>query len=289
MRKIPPSELIISPQGCIYHLHLKPDQIADTILLVGNPDRVPKVSQYFDSIEDQIQKREFITHTGYYNGKRLTVTSTGIGTDNIDIVVNEMDALVNIDLNTRKIKKDFHPLTFIRLGTTGAMQKEIPVNEYVIGQYGMGLDNLMEYYDYSPTSEAQQLQQAMDQHLTEHDIPLSPYFVKADEALVEQLGEGAHQGITVTAPGFYAPQGRTLRAPLAYDHLNKALQEFSHQQHRITNFEMETSALYGMARLLGHSACTVCAVIANRPAQQFSDTPQSAVDGLIQYVLGSLS
>jgi uridine phosphorylase len=289
MKKIAPSELILNPDGSIYHLNLKPEHISDTILVVGNPGRVPAISKHFDQIEHQIEKREFVTHTGTYKDKRLTVLSTGIGADNIDIVVNELDALVNIDLKKRTPKTKFTSLTFIRIGTSGALQPKIPVDEFVVGRYGMGLDNLMNYYDYEFSENEQALMQAMQEHLQSTELPLTPYFIEGDSTLAQKLGQDCHTGITVTAPGFYAPQGRKLRGELAAPQLNDLLRDFEHNQLKITNFEMETSALYGLSRLLGHKACTACVVIANRAAKQFSADPKKAVNNLIRYVLDAIT
>ncbi|MBN4051280.1 nucleoside phosphorylase [bacterium AH-315-M05] len=299
MKQIPASELILNSDGSIYHLKLKPEHIADNIILVGDPHRVEMVSKYFDHIEHKIQNREFTTHTGTLNNARLSVISTGIGTDNIDIVLNELDAIVNIDLQTRQIKSQLKTLNIIRLGTSGALQRDIPVDSIVLSKYGLGLDGLLNFYltPYpSPEEEGRtnsiltedDMTDAFIKHTNWNEKLARPYIVKASDKLVEQLGEGLLKGITITAPGFYGPQGRILRLPLSYPELNEKITTFNHKDERITNFEMETSALYGLGKLLGHHTCTICAIIANRIAKQYSKDYIKTVDKMIQLVLERL-
>lgn len=287
--KIGNSELILNPDGSVYHLHLKPEDIASTIVLVGDPDRVKKVSKHFDRTEIKKQKREFITHTGYIGKKRLTVLSTGIGTDNIDIVLNELDALVNVDLQERTVNKKKTALQLIRLGTSGALQKDIAVDSYVISSHGLGLDGLLNYYQLRYTRQEQEVLDAFNTYF--HDAHVFPktYLAKGNAALIKLLGAHHTTGITATCSGFYGPQGRTVRAKLHKPDLIETLAAFSHGRLRITNFEMETSAIYGLASVLGHAACSVNAIIANRPNKQFSTQPDKAVERMIVDVLGVLS
>jgi len=278
------SELILNPDGSIYHLNLRPDDIADTIILVGDPDRVIAVSQYFDHIELKKQKREFITHTGTLQGKRLTVISTGIGTDNIDIVLNELDALVNIDLTSRKIKTEKKVLTILRIGTSGALQKEIPLDAMVISQYGLGFDNLLQFYQLDYQKEEKAIKQAA---LT-HFAPLPVYAVSGKAQLLSQFKAYGYHGITATCSGFYAPQGRSLRAKACIPDLLDKMQSFQYSEHRIANFEMETSGIYGLGRVLGHACLSVNTIVANRALQQFSKAPYKAIDNVIQKTLDIL-
>ena len=287
--KIGNSELILNPDGSVYHLHLLPEDIAETILLVGDPDRVKKVSKHFDRIEIKKQKREFITHTGYIGKKRLTVLSTGIGTDNIDIVLNELDALVNVNLKSRTINAKKKPLRLVRLGTSGALQKDIAVDSYVVSSHGLGLDGLLNYYQLKYTKSEQALLDAFNTYF--HDAHLFPktYMAKGNAALIKLLGAQHTTGITATCSGFYGPQGRSVRAKLHQPDLIETLAAFTHKKERITNFEMETSAIYGLAAVLGHEACSVNAIIANRPNKQFSTQPDKAVERMIKEVLEKLS
>src|SRR3990172_1129229 len=298
MKQIPSSELILNPDGSIYHLKLRHEHIADTIIMVGDPDRVEMVSKYFDRIEHKIQNREFRTHTGILNNAPLSVISTGIGTDNIDIVLNELDAIVNIDLQTRQIKSKLKSLNIIRLGTSGSLQKDIPVDSLVLSKYGLGFDGLLNFYRgnagnvealhatplhslHSPAA----IRDAFIKHTNWNEKLAKPYIVKGSDKLAEQLGEGLLTGITATAPGFYGPQGRVLRLPLSYPELNKKIETFNYNGERITNFEMETSALYGLGKLLGHNTCTICAIIANRVSKQYSKDCKKMVDAMIRLVL----
>ena len=285
MNTLPSSELVVNPDGSIYHLKLQPDQIADTILLVGDQGRVSQISALFDSIECQVQNREFVTHTGLYKGKRISAVSTGIGTDNIDIVLNELDALVNIDLKARTILENKRVLNLIRIGTSGTLMHDIPVNSVVASAYGLGFDGLMHFYDYKASSGERILLNAIEEHLQLPQQLNQPYLVEADETLFKLLSEGAFTGITATACGFYGPQGRELRLKPAVADLNERMMSYSHGRYRITNFEMETSALYGLSKMLGHRACTVCAIIANRATQEYSKDYKPVIQDLIKTVL----
>ncbi len=285
MSTIAASELIINDRGAIYHVNCRPEEIADTIITVGDPDRVKEVSKHFDSIEFKNQHREFVTHTGYIGKKRLSVTSTGIGPDNIDIVLNELDALVNIDFETRTIKENLTTLNIIRVGTSGSLQKEIPVDSFVASTHGLGLDNLMNFYQHSSNEEDKQILHAFNTHTQLHHGISAPYITGAGMNLLKEFVEGFHSGITVTCPGFYGPQGRVLRMGLTQPQLIDSLTSFSFGQHRISNFEMETSAIYGMGKVLGHNCLSLSAIVANRITKEFSKDGAAAVEGLIQKTL----
>ncbi len=286
------SELILNDDGSIYHLHLHPEQIADTIITVGDPDRVEAVSKHFDRIEHRVQKREFITHTGYIGTTRLTVISTGIGTDNIDIVFNELDALANIDFQTRLPKTQHQALKFVRVGTSGSMQADIPVDSFVISAYGIGLDGLLGYYQRDLTEEEAQLKSELQAHLDQHHLQL-PVGLEVAAAGPQLQQAFAHknwqQGLTLTATGFYAPQNRNLRAKPAYPQLFEVLEQFHYQALAVTNLEMETAAIYGMANMLGHEALSLNAILANRRAGSFSQKPKAIVQQLIQETLEILT
>ena len=281
MNRIAESELIINPRGAVYHLDLRPDEIGGTVITVGDPDRVKEVSKYFDSIELKAQHREFISHTGYVGKKRLTVLSSGIGPDNIDIVLNELDALVNIDFETRQIKNKLTPLNIIRIGTSGSLQADIPVDSFVASTYGLGIDNLLNFYRYEQNDEEQQLLQAFVTHTQMHGQMSYPYISSASGSLLKHFVNDFHQGITVTCPGFYGPQGRILRLGVRNPGLVNSLTGFHFGQHRITNFEMETSAIYGLGKLLGHNCLAINAIVANRVKQEFSKDGKAAVEKLI--------
>ena len=285
MSSIAASELIINNRGAIYHVNCRPEEIATTIITVGDPDRVKEVSKYFDSIEFKNQHREFVTHTGYIGKKRLSVTSTGIGPDNIDIVMNELDALVNIDLETRTIKDKLTSLNIIRVGTCGSLQEEIPVDSFVASTHGLGLDNLMNFYQHTSNEEEKQLLHSFNTHTQLHQGITSPYITGAGVSLLKEFVNGFHQGITVTCPGFYGPQGRVLRMGLTQPQLIDRLTTFSFGQHRISNFEMETSAIYGMGKVLGHHCLSLSAIVANRITKQFSSDGGAAVENLIKKTL----
>ncbi len=287
MKKISEADLIINPDGSIYHLNLLPEDIAGTIITVGDPDRVSEVSRYFDSIELRKGRREFITHTGYIGSKRITVISTGIGTDNIDIVINELDALVNIDFQTRLVKDELTSLDIIRIGTSGSVQADIPMESIVVSEFGIGMDALMGYYVQNISGDEHLLLDAVKSHF-KHINGLSPYLAAADKRLLEIVGKDMERGITVTAPGFYAPQGRELRARNAVNHLVELFSSFSSGKHRITNLEMETAGIYALASSLGHRALSVNVILASRVNHEFSTDPAKAINKTIQLVLNRL-
>lgn len=284
MNKIAASELIINSRGAIYHVDLRPEELADTVITVGDPDRVAVVSKFFDTIEVKRQHREFIAHTGYIGKKRITVISTGIGPDNIDIVVNELDALKNIDFETRTIKKDLTQLTIIRLGTSGSLQADIAVDSLVAGTHGLGLDNLLNFYRFQSNEEEQQLLQQFVAH-TQLAGNIQPYLASCSSHIIKHFVNGFHQGITVTCPGFYGPQGRILRLGIANPFLVDNLTSFRFGNHRISNFEMETSAIYGLGKLLGHHCLSVNVIVANRVKKEFSKDGAAAVEHLIKTCL----
>ena len=288
MNQIAASELIINSRGAAYHVNCRPEEIANTIITVGDPERVKEVSKYFDSIEFENQHREFVTHTGYIGKKRISVTSTGIGPDNIDIVLNELDALVNIDFETRTVKEILTQLNIIRVGTSGSLQKEIPVDSFVASTHAIGLDNLMNFYRHTNNDEEMALQQAFITH-TQINSLTNPYVFGASSALLKEFVEGVHQGITVTCPGFYGPQGRVLRLGLAKPNLIDHLSTFSCGNHRISNFEMETSAIYGLGKMLGHHCLSLSAIVANRISQEFSADGGLAVENLIKKTLETIA
>jgi uridine phosphorylase len=281
MARIAESELILNDRGAIYHLNLKPDEIADTIILVGDPDRVKEVSKHFDSIELKIQFREFITHTGFIGKKRISVLSTGIGTDNIDIAVNELDALANIDFATREIRSKIKALNLIRLGTCGALQPDIPVDNLIVSTHGLGIDNLLNFYRMEQNEEEKQLLHSFVTHTQMHGRIGHPYIAGAAGSLIKHFVKDFFQGITVTCPGFYGPQGRILRLGISHPELNNRLTQFRFGQHRIVNFEMETSAIYGLGKLLGHQCLSLNTVIANRIRKEFSKDGKVAVERMI--------
>ncbi|MEP6846155.1 MAG: nucleoside phosphorylase [Panacibacter sp.] len=286
MHTIEASELIINNRGAIYHLNLRPEELAGTVITVGDPGRVAQVSKHFDRIEYKQQHREFITHTGYVGKKRISVISTGIGPDNIDIVMNELDALVNIDLTERTVKKELTALTVIRIGTSGSLQADIPVDGFVAGTHGLGIDNLLNFYKHGNNDEERILLQQFAAH-TQLDNSFShPYIASASGAIIKHFVDGFHQGITVTCPGFYGPQGRVLRLGLTNPQLIDRLTQFYYGNHRITNFEMETSAIYGLGKLLGHQCLSVNVIVANRINKTFTKDGTAAVEKLIGKALG---
>jgi len=283
------SELILNPDGSVYHLNLQPEQISDTIILVGDPDRVNRVTNHFQSIEFKIQKREFHTQTGTFNGKRITVISTGIGTDNIDIVMNELDALANIDLSTREIKKKTKSLKIIRIGTSGSIQKDIPVDSFLISEYGVGFDGLLHFYK-SETIQDKDITEAIFKQTNWFKNKAKPYVVKCDENLFNKMiSDSTFKGITATNVGFYGPQGRILRLQLQDDDLNEKLTNFNYKGKTITNMEMETAAMYGLSKLMGHKSLSMNAIIANRETGEFTSKPYVLVDNLIEYTLNRLT
>ncbi|MFK2820355.1 nucleoside phosphorylase [Flavobacteriaceae sp. LMIT009] len=282
------SELILNPDGSVYHLNLLPEHIADTIIFVGDQDRVERITKHFDSIEFETQKREFKTQTGTYKGKRLTVLSTGIGPDNIDIVMNELDALVNIDLDTRKPKSELKSLNIIRVGTSGSLQADVPVDSFVLSTHGLDLNGMLHFYQIEDICNPE-IEEAFIEHTNWHENKSRPIVINNSAALEEKLeSDQVHKGVTATAGGFYGPQGRVLRLPLKDDQMNTKIDGFNHRGTRITNFEMETSVIYGMSKLLGHHACSLNAIIANRANGTFSENPRETVNKLIQYTLNKL-
>ena len=289
MERIAESELVLNENGSIYHLDLLPENIAETIILVGDQGRVGKISKHFDSIEYSGQKREFLTHTGRIGSKRLTVLSTGIGTDNIDIVINELDALVNIDLNNRTVKKDVKSLNLIRLGTSGSLQEDLPVDSFLLSTHGIGFDGVLNYYEKGAEIEDTRLTDAFIEQIGWNTTFPRPYIVSGSDKLFNLLKEGTYHGITATANGFYGPQGRQLRLKPTVPDLNERLSRFEYEGHRITNFEMETSALFGLGKALGHECATVCAIIANRFKKEYSKNHDLAVDQLISFLLNRLT
>jgi uridine phosphorylase len=281
MTPIASSELIINQRGAIYHLDLRPDEIGDTIITVGDPFRVEKVSRYFDRIEHKSHHREFITHTGWVGNKKISVVSTGIGPDNIDIVFNELDALLNIDLETRMEKKEKRSIQLIRIGTSGSLQKEIEVDSYVATVHAIGIDNLLHYYAYqNDQHEIDLLSQFKSQVRLSPSI--QPYAATGSASLLAKFADTCHAGVTVTCPGFYGPQGRVLRMGLANPALNQDLTNFKWGNFKILNFEMETSAIYGLGKILGHQCLSLSAIVANRLAGKFSSDADGAIDRLIQ-------
>lgn len=283
------SELILTSQGRIYHINLRADELADTVITVGDPARVAQVSQYFDEIEFTTQHRELITHTGLLNGKRLSVISTGMGTPNIDIVLNELDAVANIDFETRSLKSTRRTLNIIRFGTAGGLQADLPVGSFVLTDYAIGFDNLMAFYD-SQYSETETLrQQSLVAHFDQR-LPVSPYIVEGSPKLRKQFADKCVVGMTATTPGFYGPQNRTLRAPVLLENFLDTLTTWQPQLGgKVVNFEMETSAIYGMAKLLGHNACSISAILANRKTGEFAQDTAATVDTMIQSMLEMLT
>lgn len=289
MNRIAESELIINNRGAIYHLDCIPTEIATNIITVGDPDRVKEVSKHFDKIECKNQHREFVTHTGYIGNKRISCISTGIGTDNIDIVLNELDALVNIDFTTRQIKEQLTHLNIIRIGTSGSLQKNIQVDSFVTSSHGLGIDNLLNFYLLQNNNEEEQLVQQFITQTQLHNKFAHPYISSASGFLLKHFVTGFHQGITVTCPGFYGPQGRVLRMGLANAALIDNLTTFSFGNHRISNFEMETAGIYGLGKILGHHCLSLNAIVANRITKEFSKDANAAVENLIKKSLQILT
>jgi uridine phosphorylase len=285
MQRIAESELILNERGAIYHLNLKPDEIAHTVITVGDPDRVKQVSKYFDQIESKSQHREFVTHTGWLGRKRVSVVSTGIGTDNIDIVLNELDALVNIDFENRSVRDSLTRLNIIRLGTSGSLQENIPIDSFVASTHGLGIDNLLNFYRHDQNEEEKQLLQSFITQTQLHHHFSHPYISGASASLLKHFVSNFHQGITVTCPGFYGPQGRILRLPLRNPDLIDRLTQFRFGQHRIANFEMETAGIYGMSKILGHYCLSLSVMVVNRVKKEFSRDGQTAIENLIKKAL----
>ncbi|MEP6585020.1 MAG: nucleoside phosphorylase [Ginsengibacter sp.] len=289
MQHIAESELIINNRGAIYHLDAKPEEIALNIITVGDPSRVKEVSKYFDSVELERHHREFVTHTGYLGKKRISVVSTGIGTDNIDIVLNELDALVNIDFTTRTIKKEIRQLNIIRIGTSGSLQANIPVDSFVASTHAIGIDNLMNFYLQENNEEEKQLLHSFVTQTQLHGRFSQPYIAGASMSLIKNFVDGFFQGITVTCPGFYGPQGRVLRLGITNPQLNDRFTEFEFGAHKIVNFEMETAGIYGLGRALHHNCLSLSAIVANRIHKNFSADGNAAVDKLIKKTLAIIS
>jgi len=282
MQAIGASELIINDRGAIYHLNVRPEEIADTIITVGDPERVAEVSKYFDRVEHKLAHREFITHTGTIGQKRISVLSTGIGPDNIDIALNEIDALANINFDTRTINDQKKSVSIIRMGTCGSLQGEVGVNELVAGTHGLGIDNVLHFYTQENNEEEKAILAAFDEHTKISAHKIQPYIATASADLLKHFTDGYSHGITVTCPGFYGPQGRILRLPLKMPNLVDQMTSFRYGQHRIANFEMETSAIYGLCNLLGHQCLSINVIIANRVKKEYSKDMGKAVDHMIQ-------
>lgn len=287
MKPIPDTDLILNPDGSIYHLNLLPEDVASTVITVGDPDRVGEVSKHFDRIELKKGKREFITHTGYVGNTRVTVISTGIGTDNIDIVLNELDALVNIDFKLRLTKPILKSLDIIRIGTSGAIQSDIETGSILISEYALGLDALMHYYVHDLDGNERELQDAAHSYF-HHLKGVSPYVSSAAKPLMQKLGRDCLKGITVTTPGFYAPQGREVRAKTTLPDFISQLSAFRIGELRLTNLEMETAGIYALAKTLGHQAVSVNAILGNRLTLEFSKTPDLVINKAIKKVLINL-
>ena len=283
------SELIVNDDGSIYHLGILPEDLANDIIVVGDPGRVITISDRFDHIRVKKQNREFVTHTGTRNGKELTVLSTGIGTDNIDIVMNELDALVNFDLNKREEKAQKKSLRIIRLGTSGGLQTNIEIDSFLLSEFSVGMDGLLNYYSWLPNETENNLEKALNHHFQWPERYPLPYAVEADAELVQLLEKGMTKGITLTAGGFYAPQGRSLRLALPVADFHTQIQAFNWGGKKLTNFEMESAAIYGLGKLLGHKCCTVCAIIANRANGTFSKQHNATISRLIDDVLDKLT
>ncbi len=288
MPSFPETELILSPDGRVYHLNLKAEHIVDDVVLVGDQNRVVEISRRFDHIEFKTAHREFITHTGIYKGRRITVTSTGIGPDNIDIVMNELDAAVNINPLTRELNPELRRLNIFRLGTSGSIRREIAVDDILVSSHGLGLDNVLHYYAGNSRHNLSDLCEAFVKHPAWPSARVFPYCYAADPELLEEFKTGAFTGITATAPGFYAPQGRSLRLQPAIEDLHELLRTFRFEGQQITNFEMETSALYGLGKLLGHRCLTLCVIIANRETLEFTKDYSKSIDTLIEFWLNKL-
>jgi uridine phosphorylase len=289
MRRIEESELIINDDGSVFHLHLKPGELADTVILVGDPGRVGLVASFFDTVEVKAENREFVSRTGTINGNRISVVSTGIGTDNIDIVLNELDALVNIDFETRTVKEELTSLRLVRIGTSGSLQKDLPVDSWVLSEKAIGFDGLLNYYAGRDDISDLEFEKTFTYSVGWNKQLAAPYVVNASDELVKTLaGDGITKGVNISAPGFYGPQGRVLRLGLADPDINSKITAFRFKEYRVTNYEMECSAIYGLSALMGHRAVTVCAIIANRLAGTASADYKSVVENLIKAVLSRL-
>lgn len=285
-RIIPPSELVINGDGSVFHLHLRPGQLADRVILVGDPNRVTMIGEYLDERELEVQSREFHTITGYYRGKRVSIVSHGIGCDNIDIVLTELDALANIDFQTRMVRPEFHQLSLVRIGTSGSLQADIPVGSYVVAQKSIGLDGVIYFYEGNERVRDLELEEELRRQLDWRIEGVRPYVVSADPVLVERIaGDDFIRGMTIAANGFYGPQGRYLRLPLMDPALNGKIERFRFREARVTNYEMESSALAGLAALMGHRAMTVCCIIAGRVSKQMNTDYKDTMPDLVRTVL----
>ena len=285
MRIIPGSELIINSDGSVFHLHIKPEQLSDKIIMMGDPERVGLTASFFDSIECEVQSREFRTITGTYKGKRITALSHGIGPDNMDIVITELDALANVDFETREVKKEFKQLTMVRVGTSGGLQPHCPIGSYVVAAKSIGFDGVLNYYEGRDKVSLLDFESAFKKHTHWNPQHCAPYVVKADEELVERIGHDMINGVTISAIGFYGPQGRYVRMPLANPDLNSRIESFRFGEDVITNYEMESAPLAGLGRLMGHRAMTVCTIIANRLAGESNANYKGSIEDLIKKVL----
>lgn len=285
MRIIPASELIINDDGSVFHLHIKPEQLSDRIIVMGDPGRVGLTASFFDSIECDVQSREFRTVTGQYKGKRITALSHGIGPDNIDIVITELDALANVDFKTREVKSNLKELTIVRVGTSGGLQPHCPIGSYVVSSKSIGFDGVLNYYSGRKGVVDSDFEEAFKQHVNWSPLHCSPYVVKADEELVERIGHDMIKGVTISAIGFYGPQGRYVRMPLADPELNSKIESFKYEGDTITNYEMESAPLAGMGKMMGHKVMTVCSIIANRLAGESNSNYKGSIEDLIKTVL----
>jgi uridine phosphorylase len=284
------SELIINPDGTIFHLHAKKEDLAQTILLVGDPARCEMIAGFFDKIDFSVKNREFETITGWYKQTHLSVISTGIGTDNIDIVVNELDALFNIDIETREIKEEKTQLNLIRVGTSGSLDKDIPVNSYVISEKSIGFDGLINFYANRNEVSDLEFEKAFLEHMNWSNLLAKPYVVKCSTKLLNKITDAETiNGINISSPGFYGPQGRVLRLQLADPDMNSKIESFQYKNHKITNYEMESSAIYGLSRLMGHEALTICLIIANRVTGEANENYYHEMNGMIKFLLDKLS
>lgn len=287
-RRIPESELILNKDGTIFHLHLKPEMVSDIIILVGDQDRVGVISNFFDEIEYKVKNREFVTHTGIYKGRRMSIVSTGIGTDNIDIVINELDALFNVNLETREEKEIKTKLNFIRIGTSGSLQEDILVDEPIVSEYAIGFDNVLNFYEGRNNICNLEMEKEFIEYTKWNPLLSAPYFIKSSEKLLKIVGEDIKKGITITSSGFYGPQGRVIRLKTADMDLNDKISTFKYKNYKITNYEMETSAIYGLSKLLGHNALTICQIIANRISKEYSNNYREVMMELFVKILNRL-
>lgn len=285
----PESELIITPEGAIYHLNIRPEELADTVILVGDPERVPEVSKYFDAVDVKVQKREFTTHTGRVGNKRISCVATGIGCDNIDIVLNELDALVNIDFATRAEKAEKKSLNLLRIGTTGSLHKDLPLDSWVTSAFAVGLDGLLNHYEHESNEKEVALLASFLETTNYPEEFARPYVRQASENLLDKMSQKCTKGITLTAPGFYAPQGRKLRYNIKYNDIIERFQSVTFDGLNVTNLEMECSGIYGLGKMLGHNVTTVCTVVAQRVEKTFSRNAAQSIDNLIQFVVEKLS